>query len=280
MAPLAADLFEQLLAAPRLAGRRLDFVARRRLRRPYERRKLLDVVRLIVRLRHVGRLAYGRHLVRLQPIGDPHFVQVRIGRERQERCVLRLPTEATDRALAGRFEDRDLERDAAVLASERFERPVRNRFNEAVAEEAERHSERVDGIAIRHALLGLRTNRAIVDQRAAGDRVLAIVDANHRVLKPAVNGVAGAQLADLTGTTADGVLVTLPAALGVVDRTEAVIDRLDFVECLTVRVVRRLIGQAVRLTVEPDRRLGAECRRDQQGQDSEGGPWLCHRQEL
>ena len=41
-----------------------------------------------------------RYLLREDVVGNPHFVAVRVGTERQQRGVLRLPAEAADAAIA------------------------------------------------------------------------------------------------------------------------------------------------------------------------------------
>src|SRR5262249_37879854 len=143
------------------------------------------------------------------------------------------------------------------------ERLVGHRLHEAVAEEVERRALRADRLAVRHALLELDVrvlaagaDRAVVDERAAGDHGGAVRDGDARVLE-AARGVAGPdpELRDLAEAARRGVLVALPAGLGVVDRTETLVQELDLVEGFPIGVVRGLVHEAVRSSVEPRGRL-------------------------
>src|SRR5205085_4498878 len=108
------------------------------------------------------------------------------------------------------------------------ERAVRDGLDEAVAEQVERGAEGAhrllsrDGVAAaddaggverRHALLNLRVDGSVVDERAAR-RVYEVVV---RVVVP------GPQLDDLTDAAGHRVLMALAAGLRVVDRAESVV---------------------------------------------------------
>src|SRR5437867_687006 len=64
-----------------------------------------------------------------------------------------------------------------------------------------------------------------------------------------------AQLGDLAGPARRGVLVTFAARLRVVQRAEALVDGLDFVEGLLVGRAGGVVDEAVTVVVETCRRL-------------------------
>ena len=90
---------------------------------------------------------YGE-LVREEVVGDAHLVAVGVGAEREQRRVLRLPSEAADAPLAGGDVDDDgrAAADAVAVAIDRIlereQRLVRNRLDEPGAEERDRHAAR------------------------------------------------------------------------------------------------------------------------------------------
>jgi len=67
--------------------------------------------------------------------------------------------------------------------------------------------------------------------------------------------VTGAQFADLAAGAGDRVLMTLGAALRVVDGAEPVGDLVALLERRAIGVELRLCGEPVRQIVEPGRRL-------------------------
>src|SRR6516162_9964642 len=62
-----------------------------------------------------GRVAKTGDFIGLQPAGNAHFVEVRVGGKGQQARLLVLPSEAPDAGLAGRFNDRNVEDLAANL---------------------------------------------------------------------------------------------------------------------------------------------------------------------
>ena len=85
-----------------------------------------------------------------QIVGDAHLVAIGVGAERQQRGVLRLPAEAADAPLAGRDvgDDGRAAADAVAVAVERIlereQRVVGDGFDQAGAEERNRHAARDD----------------------------------------------------------------------------------------------------------------------------------------
>src|SRR5207245_7125950 len=74
-------------------------------------------------------------------------------------------------------------------------------------------------------LLRLRTNRPVIHQRAAGNRVGAIIDEDggvHELAKAVA--VTHAQLGDLADAAGHGILVAIGARLLVVDRSQTIGD--------------------------------------------------------
>ena len=78
-----------------------------------------------------------RELVGKEIVGDPHLVAIRVGAEREQRRMLRLPAEPADAAVAGCDIDDDRGAPAHAVAIaivrivERQQRLVGNRFDEA-----------------------------------------------------------------------------------------------------------------------------------------------------
>src|SRR6185436_13291967 len=98
----------------------------------------------------------------------------------------------------------------------------------------------------RHALLYLRVDRAVVDERAAR----RVDEVSKRV------EMSGAQLVNLADRAGDWILVALGARLRVVDGPEAVLYFVANFECGAIRVVLRLLDEVVSAVVETDRRFG------------------------
>src|ERR1700733_468011 len=82
-----------------------------------------------------------------------------------------------------------------------------------------------------------------------------------------------AQFCDLGGGAGNRALVALAAGLRVVERSEAVADLLDLLECLLIGLVSRIIGDAVALVVETGRsfgrRQGGCCEDEDKNQDGQ-----------
>ncbi len=100
---------------------------------PHERLEVVDAATTRDRIAHVFRigpqvaapdlfLAHAeREFLREEIVGDPHFIAVGVAGERQQRRLLRLPSEAADAAFAGRHvgDDRGASDDAVAVAIER-----------------------------------------------------------------------------------------------------------------------------------------------------------------
>src|SRR5262245_66362135 len=99
MAGAAPNLVKHAGTILRQRSEREPLVARRRLESADKPRQAVDVEQpvgsaSVVRLERGT--AQARYLIRLQRIGDPDFVQVRISDEGQQTGVLVLPAEPTD----------------------------------------------------------------------------------------------------------------------------------------------------------------------------------------
>src|SRR5437868_8261551 len=98
-------------------------------------------------------------------------------------------------------------------------------FHETIAQGIGGGAEGANGFVARRALLRLRTNRAVIHQRAAGNRVGAIIDEDggvHELAKAVA--VTHAQLGDLADAAGNGILVAIGARLLVVDRSQTIGD--------------------------------------------------------
>ena len=130
-------------------------------------------------------------------------------------------------------------------------------FHETIAQGIGGGAEGANGFAARRALLRLRTNRAVIHQRAAGNRVGAIIDEDggvHELAKAVA--VTHAQLGDLADAAGHGILVAIGARLLVVDRSQTIGDGFLLFEMLLV--VREAV--AGRLS-QPVARAAADARR-------------------
>src|SRR5580698_6365153 len=84
-----------------------------------------------------------------------------------------------------------------------------------------------------------------------------------------------AQFCNLGGGAGNRILMALAAGLGVVERSEAVADLLDFLEYFLIGLMSRIVGDAVTFVVKADRRFcrrQSGCREDenQDGQRDQG----------
>src|SRR5205823_4480702 len=128
----------------------------------------------------------------------------------------------------------------------------------------ERRARGADRLGVGHPLLDLRigergtgTDGPVVHERAAGDDDLAARDGNVGVPEaPVFAAVADAQLGDLARAARGGILVTLAAGLGVVERTQPVVDGFDFVEAVLIRMMGGVVHHAVAEVVESGGCLG------------------------
>ena len=144
----APDPVEQSRPALRLRGRGEQRVARGSFRGPDKAGEAVHIRQPIGARRIVGLgggVAAIRDFVGEEPSGDPHFVQVRVARKRQQTGMLILPAEPPHPRLPGRLDDGHVQRLAADLAvggpalraGDPAQRLVGHRFHEAVAQEIE-----------------------------------------------------------------------------------------------------------------------------------------------
>src|SRR6267154_4829504 len=87
-------------------------IAAGRFRGAHEAGEAIDIGKAVGAGRVVGLrsvVANIGYLIGLQAVGDAHFVEVRVGDEREQAGVLVLPTEAAYTHLSGSFHDGDIE---------------------------------------------------------------------------------------------------------------------------------------------------------------------------
>src|SRR5262249_12248786 len=98
---------------------------------------------------------------------------------------------------------------------------VGNGFYETVAQRVKRCTQGADVFRRRYVLLGLRANCAVIHNRAAGDRILAIVDKDCRVHEVAVFiYMPHAQFGDLAASSTIGVFMATDARGCVINRSQ------------------------------------------------------------
>src|SRR5579859_280444 len=115
----ATGLVKQLRSSLRLLRFRQRRVARGRLRCSHEAREVVDIRKSIRTGRVVWlrrRVAEFGHLVRKEPAGNAHLVQVSIARKREQAGMLILPAESPDTRLPRGFDDRHMDYQPANLA--------------------------------------------------------------------------------------------------------------------------------------------------------------------
>src|SRR6185369_17326432 len=108
-------------------------------------------------------------VLRPQPVGHPHFIEIGVADEGEQAAVLVLPAEAAHTGLARSLQDRDLNdlsmnpslADTRLLRADGEQRLVIDRFDEAVAERIEGRPERADVLRGWHVLLRLGNECAI-----------------------------------------------------------------------------------------------------------------------
>ena len=118
----------------------------------------------------------------------------------------------------------------ALIAGEIDERLVGERFDEAVAEEADGDACGANGLGFRHAFLnfgvgkgGAGADGTIVDEGAAGDDFGAAGDGDAGIDEAAIRSeVPDAEFGDLAAAAGGGVLVTFAAGLCVIKRSQSV----------------------------------------------------------
>src|SRR5438876_6239699 len=157
--------------------------------------------------------------------------------------MLRIPPKSSAADVAGSLGDRHLNEfagDAAaalrwLIVGNGKQGVAIDGFHETIAQGIGGGAEGADGFAAGNTLLRLGTNRAVIHQRAAGNRVGAIIDEDGGVheLAKAVP-VTHAQLGDLADAAGHGILVAIGARLLVVDRSQTIGDGFLFFEVLHV----------------------------------------------
>src|SRR5258708_29828600 len=197
MADVTTKLPEQSLACQGCGGRSQRRVAGRNHRSPHKLGKVVYVshaefIRLIVNTRR-GVKNLG-HLIRPQPAGDPHFIEIGIGYKREQAAVLVLPAEASDSCLSRSLKNRSHHHFAMNSAPTQLllfrgdsdERVVIDGFHKSIPQGVEGSPQCADVFRRRYALLGLRADSAIIHDGPPGNRVLSVVDKDGRVYEIAI----------------------------------------------------------------------------------------------
>jgi hypothetical protein len=132
----------------------------------------------------------------LKAVGDAHLIEVSVAGKRQQARVLIFPPEPAYAHFPGGFYDWDLENLSADFPMGRFalllgeidESLIRERFNEAIPQEAQRKAKCTDRLCVWDSLLNLvvlkgsiGTNSAIIYQRPAGDYLGPVSNRDFRV---------------------------------------------------------------------------------------------------
>src|ERR1051326_7804969 len=147
--------------------------------------------------------------------------------------MLILPAESTDTSLPRSFDNGHVDYDAAyaivgasALVSSQFNQGlVGYRLHKAVSQEAHGDAVGPDRFSVGYTFLNLDiwegrigANRAIVHQRSAEYNLRAAGDRNVRILKAVVRAkMSDSQLDYLAATSGYGILMALPAGLGVIE---------------------------------------------------------------
>src|SRR5439155_23101310 len=124
--------------------------------------------------------------------------------------------------------------------------------------QVQRQAVRPDRLRLGHPLLdlgvgkrGVRTDGAIIDERAARDDLASMRDGDVRISETPIGPpMPYAQLRDLARATRARVLVALAAGLRVVEGTEAVVHRFGLVEFLLVGLVGGVVNHPITPAVE------------------------------
>jgi hypothetical protein len=99
-------------------------------------------------------------------------------------------------------------------------------FHKSVTQSIEGGTQCADIFCRRDVLLSFRTDRAIIDDGAAGDRIFAVVDKDSRVDEVAVFViVSDPEFRELAGSPTVRILMATDAALCVVGRSKPIGDR-------------------------------------------------------
>src|SRR2546422_9760346 len=190
--------------------------------------------------------------------------------------MLVLPPKPPNAGVSRGFHDRDPKHLAAYLAMRALALPsgdvdeglICHCFDKSISQEVQRQAARADCFSLGHPLLNLgvgksrvRTNGAIIDERAARDAFASVSYGDVRISEtPLGSSMSHSQLRDLARPTRCRILVALAAGLRVVEGAEAVIHCFGFIEFLFVGLVGGI--------VKPCR---YSCRRSPAGASEEGG---------
>jgi len=185
-------------------------------------------------------------ILRSQPVGHAHLVEIGVADEGEQAAVLVLPAEAAYAGLARSLQDRNLDglpvnpslADARLLRADGEQRLVIDRFDEAVAERIEGRPERSDGLRGRHVFLRLRNECAIVDDGAPSNAGCTVIDRHDGIHKHTARvPVTGAELGELARPAAHGVLMTFCTRPAVVHGPQAGAHIMDqLVDLLVERI--------------------------------------------
>src|SRR5262249_6274245 len=253
----AADGVENIPAGLGISGRGKGVVPRGRFRCSH---KPSEYIYVVVNILGIGSyLANGREVSWPEAIRDPLLVEVSIAGEGEQARHLILPPKATYPTVSSGFENRDLndERIDAAPALNDFvvgecnQRVAVDGLDKPITKGIEAGAERPDVLAARNPFLnvGLQevmlhsicigydpgANSPVINQRAIGDRICAIIDEYGRVHKVAIGVlVAAAELSYLADAPADRVLMALTAGLGIVGRPKPFSGVVNFAERIAV----------------------------------------------
>src|SRR5260370_24551706 len=124
--------------------------------------------------------------IRLEAIGDAHFVEISIAGEGQKAGVLVLPAETANSGLTRRFDDGNIKHLAtnlvvaflALVLGEVDKSLIGDGFHKAISEKIQRNAEGTNLFRVRDALLNLsavegciREDGAVVDELATSDEL-------------------------------------------------------------------------------------------------------------
>jgi hypothetical protein len=228
MADATTDAPEKFSASYGCGGRGKRCVSRWNHRAAYELSKVVDVsqaevIGLIFRV--LRGLENGSHVGGAQPVRDSHLVEIGVANKGKQAAVLVLPAEASDAGLSRSLKDRSLHNFAMNPAFAQLrlslgdcnQSPVVNGFDKSIPQRVEGSAQCADVFCCRDVLLGLRTDRSIINNRSAGNRVLPVVDKDGRVNEIAIFIlVPNPEFCELAGSAAVRILMTTDAGSCVV----------------------------------------------------------------
>src|ERR1700722_15270693 len=180
--------------------------------------------------RVVGHFADGCYILRLQTIGNTHFIEIGITRKRENSRILVLPAKLAHAILSGRLEDRDfnclaLNRSiglSSLTGGNRKERLVGYGLYKTVSQRVEHGAQGSNIFCVGYMLLGLRTYGTVVDNGTAFYGVRSAVNRDRRIDKVAVHVIVTDSLfRKLAGRARHPVVMAFDARRRVENRTQA-----------------------------------------------------------